>query len=173
VTDERPRPQYGEYASPDEQAQAMGVPLEPVLPPPVASERIESAAPPADVIPKPRPWDRIVTTALIAIGTFAVLTFFPAFATLSSTFSQAFTIAGYGDFQSTSLANSVGVVLNVVMVAFFLVSMFLALRALRSGRRAFWIPLTAGVTFFIIVIVAMGAVLLGDPAFQAYIETMR
>ncbi|TBN57389.1 hypothetical protein EYE40_08245 [Glaciihabitans arcticus] len=173
MTEERPRPQYGEYASPEDQAQAMGTPLEPVLPPPVAGERIESTVAPDSVIPKPRPWDRIVTTALIAIGTFAVLTYFPTFATMGETFSQAFTIAGYGDFESESLANSVGAVLNVVMSVFFIGSVVLAIRALRAGRRAFWIPLSAGIVFVLIVIIATVVVMTGDPAFQAYLEKMR
>jgi len=173
VTDERPRPQYGEYASSDEQAEAMGKPPEPILAPPTASERIDSAKVPAEVVPAPRPWDRIVTTALIAIGTFAVLTYFPTFATLGETFSQAFTIAGYGDFESESLANSAGVVLNVVMVVLYLLSLLLALRALRSGRRAFWIPLSAGVAFVLVVVVTTVVIMSSDPAFQAYLETMR
>ena len=173
MTDERPRPQYGEYASPDEQAEAMGKVPEPELAPPIPSERIDSAKVPGEVLPAPRPWDRIVTTGLIALGTFAVLTYFPVLATLGDTFSQAFTVAGYGDFQSESLANSVGTVLNVVMVALYLVSLFFALRALRAGKRAFWIPLTAGVGFVVIVTIAAVVIMSNDPAFQAYVETIR
>src|SRR5690606_16253187 len=62
------RPQYGEYATPEEQRRLAGLP--PVdATPEVAVVQAEPAAPAQTAAPAPaRPWDRIITIALLAYG---------------------------------------------------------------------------------------------------------
>ncbi len=45
MADDRPRPQYGEYATPEQQAAAMGKQYVPETPPPVPGTRVNLAAP--------------------------------------------------------------------------------------------------------------------------------
>jgi len=168
VTD-RPRPQYGEYASPEEQSQASGTPVEPaiVVPPATAAP-----LPPLVEYTPPRTWDRVLTAILIAIGAYTVLNYFATLTNLGSVLAQAFTTAGYGEFQSQALANQLGVVATVIIVVLYASSTTLALLSLRAGRVSFWIPVTAGALAFLTVLVVMMVIVFADPGFQAYVESI-
>lgn len=165
---DRPRPQYGEYASPEEQSQASGTPVEPAVSPAQPAPQL----PPLVEYKPPRTWDRVLTAILIAIGAYTVLNYFGTLTNLGSVLSQAFTTAGYGEFQSEALADQLGVVATVIIVALYAISTTLALLSLRAGRVAFWIPVTAGVLAFITVLVVMMIIVFADPGFQAYVESI-
>ena len=45
-----------------------------------------------------------------------------------------------------------------------------AIRRLRAGRIAFWVPLLAGVLTGIVMLVAVGLLMGGDPAFQEFVQ---
>lgn len=139
-----PRPRFGEYATPEEQAARIRQPD--------VTDRIESgqapaagADPAAPAAPPARTADRIATWALLGYGLFTVMSAIP-------------TVTDYGAFAETVLS-SVGVESSpdttdagrwwglaaaIVLGAGWLVSAVLSLRRLRSGRVAFWIPLVAG-----------------------------
>src|SRR5690606_3473844 len=68
MTDQRP--QYGEFATPEEQRRLAGLPpLEPLAETPAPLVQNQTAVPaPAAASASPRRWDRVVTIALLAYG---------------------------------------------------------------------------------------------------------
>nr|WP_262927701.1 DUF6264 family protein [Microbacterium sp. NIBRBAC000506063] len=75
MSDTRPRPQFGEYATPEQQRAAMGLPPETVAPAPaLAPEPVAPSDGAASAPPKPRRrWDRFLTFALLAYGLITVI----------------------------------------------------------------------------------------------------
>jgi len=154
MTDERPRPKYGEYG-----------PVQPVLPPPVAP-----VATPA-VPRRSRTWDVALTAGLLVIAAWDVATAFPRFADLGSALQEAYTVQGIGEFGSSALAASLGLVINVVRIILFAVVAVLSLLQLARGRTAFWIPLAGAAVSGLVVLACVLAVVLQDPAFTDYVLT--
>ncbi|MGV8886451.1 MAG: DUF6264 family protein [Microbacteriaceae bacterium] len=195
---ERPRPQYGEYATPEDQASASGKPAEPVAsattvtpphtPPHTPTPTPEGVtalthtpegerAPTVPLAPyapnkKPRAWDRPVTAILIALGLYSVLSYFGTLRDLGAVLSQAFTTAGYGEFQSVEFADDLGLTALVIIIVLFGLSTTLALSSLRARRLSFWIPLTGSVISMIVVVIVMMVIVFADPGFQAYVDSI-
>ncbi|HEY8587994.1 MAG TPA: DUF6264 family protein [Naasia sp.] len=162
-----PAPRWGEYAPAPPPAQ----PSEPV-----AQEPVRSVAPPRAAVRSTaasgaatRPWDRVLTIALLVLGVINVLTSIPQMLTLSRTLDDAYRLQGIGDYTNESLATAIGIAINVVGVILLLAAAALALSRLRAGRLAFWVPLVAGATAFVITAVLMLVAMLGDPALSAYL----
>lgn len=139
-----PRPRFGEYATPEEQAARIRQPD--------VTDRLGSGqdpaagTDPAASAPSPaRTADRIATWALLGYGLFTVVSAIP-------------TVTDYGAFAETVLS-SVGVeappeatdagrgwalAAAIVLGVGWLATAVLSLRRLRAGAVAFWIPLVAG-----------------------------
>ena len=139
-----PRPRFGEYATPEEQAARIREPD--------VTDRLGSGEAPvgrADpvaptVSPAPAA-DRIATWALLGYGLFTVVSAIP-------------TLTDYGAFAATVLSGMGveappdaagagrwwGLAAAIVLGTGWLVTAVLSLRRLRAGRLAFWIPLVAG-----------------------------
>ncbi len=183
MTDERPRPQYGEYATPEEQISAGGVPAPAPAPQPsnhhVASQttppRFDSALTPAStptVAPLVRrPWDLSLTVFLLALNAYMVLTSIPDWLNLSETLAVGYTQLGYGDYTSTELANSIGFGIVAVQVALLIAVLYLAIKRLRAQRRAFPIALGLGLLAVVLTMVLLMVAMTSDPALAAYIAT--
>ncbi|THG28432.1 DUF6264 family protein [Naasia lichenicola] len=165
-----PAPRYGEYGPRVDQ---------PAPAPERAAKQPEepsggSASPepdsPAAAQRQPRRWDVIVTVFLLAIGLYVTLSSIPQMLDLSGTLDQVYQAAGYGRFTNDSVASVVGIVINVVHVVLLILAFAIALPRLRTGRLAFWAPLSAGVIAGIIGAVLIGVVMAGDPALAGYID---
>jgi uncharacterized membrane protein YhaH (DUF805 family) len=111
----------------------------------------------------------VLTIALLVLGVINVLTSIPQMLTLSRTLDDAYRLQGIGDYTNESLATAIGIAINVVGVILLLAAAALALSRLRAGRLAFWVPLVAGATAFVITAVLMLVAMLGDPALSAYL----
>ena len=197
--DGRPRPRYGEYATPEEQrariqhpdasfALDAGQKLEqpaPAVPP--------SPAAPAARVPGPRqagagtgmpgagmpgaaparhPVDRIVTIALLAYGAINVVFSTVSFFDLAALATQALRILGStAEFTNDEAARVWGPIAAVVLVIGYIVTLLLSVRRVRSGRLTWWLPLVGAAATYVLVYICLAVPLLGDPAFIQYATT--
>ncbi|BDZ44655.1 DUF6264 family protein [Naasia aerilata] len=159
-----PAPRYGEYGPVPEQPPVPPVVAEPAAA--VPAPRANAAAPAAGT----RVWDRLLTGVLLGLGTLNVLTGIPTMLALPRVLDEQYRAQGFGTYTSDALAAAIGVVINVVGVLLLIAAILLAVRRLRAGRLAFWVPLAAGATLFVVTGVLVVAAMLGDPALPAYLD---
>jgi hypothetical protein len=171
---ERPRPQFGEYATPDQQRDAIKVPLSDHESIPVESQvsptsHISVQGPPQKA---PSAGDRFATVVLLGIGLITVLMTIPALTDLPTAISSAFTQLDVGKFTADELARSLGWGALIAESVLWLVAFWLSTRALRRGKRAWWIPLVFGVLANIVVFAIIAVAMTSDPAFTEYVNRM-
>lgn len=175
----RPKPQYGEYATPEQQRASIQVPFdvahpEPVPVPVTRTAQPERPRPPAASptragTPPTRSGDRFATIALLAVGLINVVTTVPGLFRVSDTLNQAFKQMDIGSFTATPVSTGVGIGLAIFYVLAWLATLALTLRALRSGRIAFWIPLVAGVIVTVLALICFLILFFNDPSFMSYV----
>lgn len=169
------RPQYGEYATPEEQRARAGLP-------PVEQVSTASAPAPAPPLQQPavgpaaaRPRNRagvMITAVLLGVGLMNVLYSIPEFLDLSSTLEQTLKLlGGDGSFSNFAAAKTWGVIALVVMLAGYGLTLWLALRRIRSGRSSWWVPLVGFVVTMLVVSVCVSVPMLGDPVFTQTLLT--
>jgi hypothetical protein len=185
--DERPRPQYGEYAPEGWTWQP------PVEPEPTTDAAADGAAPgssaaragafgapaapmagaPAAGAGVAHPTDRLWTIALLVFGVFGVfyniltLVQLPATALESAKLSSSMlgldAPASFTPGAAVPFIISVGVALQVLA---WVGALLWSRARLRAGRISWWIPLVAGVAAFIVVTVVGLLVFASDPDFM-------
>jgi hypothetical protein len=170
VTDSAPeRPQYGAYATPEQQARARGT----ELPPPEVMS--PAAGPPIAVPPsaasKPRRGDRIAAVALLAFGFVNVVTGIPGWLRLPSSLQLAYDQLGVGEFQAVELASALGIAALITQIVLWLAAVGFTVALIRAGRLSWWVPLTAGVIAVVVTSVLIGIAIMADPGFAASITT--
>ncbi|MCJ1706939.1 DUF6264 family protein [Microbacterium sp. VKM Ac-2923] len=176
----RPRPQFGEYATPEEQRARIRRPevteaLEAGVAP--QTEQIEQPAPAAVPSAGARAkalrgplWDRILTGGLLAYGlvstvsTIVQLLDFPRYAESAADILGVDTTytnlqAGYVWGAAAALVYGIGWLLTAV----------LTWRRLTRGRVAFWIPLVGFIATAVIAGVCVTLALVGDQQFMSAI----
>ncbi|MEJ1087246.1 DUF6264 family protein [Microbacterium sp. Mu-80] len=172
------RPQYGEYATPEEQRARAGLP--PLGAEPAASDSPASVppaptaptAPPAAGIARANPVNRVVTIALLAIGLINVFSSIPGFLDLSTTLGLSMEMLGVeGDFSNFASARTWGVIAVAVMLAGYAATVWLAFRRLARGASAWWVPLAGFVVTMLLVSVCVSVPMMGDPAFTQSLLT--
>ncbi|MGB4137756.1 MAG: DUF6264 family protein [Microbacterium sp.] len=165
MTDDRPR--YGEYATPEEQRRARGLPEQEDQQ--AALDRIAQRVVDDDRAAKAdrrRPVDRLITIAMLAYGLVNVITTVPRFLDLPATLTQTLKILGVdGEFTNVGPARTWGIVAAVVLVVGYAVTVAFALRRLKTGRLAWWIPLAGFVATTFVISLCMVVPMMGDPAF--------
>lgn len=171
MSDTRPTPEYGEYATPEEQAAAIGtVPeaMQDITPQATPHAAVET---PSSTLAPARRWDVIATVALVVFGAYVTFSSIPQYADLQATIEQVFAGYGYtGTYANPSLAHGVGIALNIVQPIGLLIAVVFSARRLRSGRISFWIPLSTGIIVGIVSLALMAVVFLSDPSFMAFFE---
>ena len=189
--DQRPKPQYGEYATPQEQAKAMGLTPPPashyapplnVPPTNVPSQSVPLANMTPNVSPfgvptarttgaAPRRWDLVLSVGLLAYGVLNVIAGFVQFSDLGQLINEIYAAQGIGKFTPTSLSSSLGIVVNLVNVVLWIGALLVTVRLLRRGKLGFYVPLIAGALASIVAAACMVVLLLSDPAFAAYVSS--
>ena len=165
------RPQYGEYATPEEQAAASGVPAP--LAPPVPGTALP-VPPPPGVVASTRPrWDSILTTVLLALGAYTVVSSFLDMSAIGESFQTTFAQFGFGDFTSIDAANRMGLVVAFIQLGAYVITVALSMRSIRRNRVTFAIPLIAGVVTAIVCGLLLMSVVVNDPAYLTWIESQR
>jgi hypothetical protein len=162
MSDPRPTPQYGEYATPEEVAALRGAAVDAPAPTPAPVAR---TAAPVDAARGSalRRMDRPITIALIAFGVLNLIQYagplldFEYFLEVATkgTFAEAI---DFGD-----AARIGGVVLFVVCLGLVLASGAIAVLRLRRGRVAFWVPLVSGALSMLGWVVVLFVILLQTP----------
>lgn len=160
MSDEQPRPRYGEYAP---GFTPPAPPTSPAPPAPPTHEPFGSAPHPAPHPVAPRRWDRGLTIALLVLGLLGSYVGVSTGLGLNQPgfLDQALRQQGLGGFRGT--AGAAPFVLVISHLALYLLALGLSLLALRRGRIAFWIPLTAGALAAVVFWAAFMAVLFSDP----------
>lgn len=164
MTDDRPRPQYGEYAPEGW--------VSPNLPAPTPPAPEPEVAPVVAVAPRRRLWDLVLTFALLGLGLYFVLSGYVVYGQLPAVFDQVFAQVGISEFTSDELARTIGIVINVVQTVIWVFVAGMAGMSLRRGRIAFWWPLAGGVLANFIVVILVGVVIASDPAYAEYVSRM-
>ena len=166
--DERPRPQYGEYAPEGWTWQ------------PPAGEHTSDPAPQlpeppvaASVAGRPdRPADRIVTILLLVLGVFGVFTTIATLQALPEQLPRA--IQQAAEMLGTSGATLdytpgpevPGLLLagSIAQIVLWLLIAWWSVARLRARRLAFWVPLIGGAVSFVLLYAVMFIVVMSDPA---------
>ncbi|WP_033104847.1 DUF6264 family protein [Microbacterium profundi] len=170
MTDQRP--QYGEYATPDEQRRLAGLPPADAVP---AAPSIEQPAQPAPApsIAKARPWDRIVTIALLAYGLVNVVMTGLSYLDLPTVMNESMRILGVeGEFTNFAQGKLWGTTAAILLVVGWVITAWLSLRRLRTGKLTWWVPLVGAAATMLIVSICIMIPMMGDPAFMAYVDGM-
>lgn len=167
--DPRPRPRYGEYATPAEQRARIRQPARPLVPPAPPTGAAEPAGP-----VRLRPGaaaNRIITIALLVYGGINVLLSVFSFTDLPVLADATYRMMGIsGTFHDTPTSRLWGVVAAVVLVVGYIATAVLSVWALRRGRRSWWIPLAGAAVTYLAVSVCVAVALAGDPALSSYIQ---
>ena len=178
----RPRPQYGEYATPEEQRARIRQPdatyaLEtgqavvsaPAVPAPAVP------APAAAAPPRSRVVDRIVTVSLLAYGLFNVLSSFPAFLDYAAYAQAMFAVMGVdAELADPAAGRPWGIAAAVLLSVGWIATALLSWASMRRGRLTWWIPLVAGIVFTFAAGTLMVVPLVNDPAaWDALVGSLR
>ncbi|MBG6239313.1 hypothetical protein IWX78_002292 [Mycetocola sp. CAN_C7] len=173
MSDQRPRPQFGEYATPEEQQKAIKVPLDDAESVPVESQVSPSSHISVQTPPQQKAapgGNRFATVLLLGIGLVTILVSLSALADLPTAIDSAFSQLGVGDFTAVSLAATMGWTAIILEVALWGFALWLSLRALKRGKAAWWIPLVFGVVANLVVFVCVAIAMAGDPSFMEYVN---
>lgn len=181
--EQRPAPQYGEYATPEEQRARIQQPDTQPLPGPAVGPGSPVEPPYAPHPPHPRPTtdaarpsrsaDRIITFALLAYGLVTVITAVPQMLDFTGFAETWMDVAGV-DAEFTNHAAGVlwGRVGAAVFIGGWIVTALLSWRAVRRGRLGWWIPLVGAITTFLVVSGCLVVPLVGDPAIASHFASL-
>lgn len=148
---ERPRPQYGEYA-PTPPAPPTYEPVPPVSATPVPA----ADAPPA------RRADRVISIALLMLSVFITYITVNMAVSLSTFMTQYYATFGleFGGNDALPIAQAVIIVSHLVL---FVVSVLVTINRLSKHKLSFWVPLSAGVIAGLFWWGTMFALVFSDP----------
>lgn len=185
MTDERPRPRYGEYADP---ADLPPAPVSP--PPPDPATRLPDPAPAGPGADRPgfgpgpgaatttgaaptgvRRWDRPVSIALLVFGAINTVLTVPTFPSLGTGLREQYDGLG-ADFTAVDAANALGTALLVVWGVLLIATIVLTMARLHAGQIAFWIPLVGGVVAHLALFIGVIAVASGDSQFIESVQRL-
>jgi hypothetical protein len=179
--DERPRPQYGEYApegwtwNPPAGERTSDPAPQMSTPAAAASARLGST----DGV-RERPTDRLITIMLLVVGVFgAVYNSFSMITMPSSALESAKISAAmlgtdavpttFTPGPAVPAAIAIGVAAELVL---WVVALLWSRARMRAGARSWWIPLVAGVVAFVVVLVVGTIVLTSDPALFEFLRSV-
>lgn len=180
--DDRPEPQYGVYATPEEQRARIQKPDatwsldtgESVTDAAVPASGSNAGAAPAAVDPgRSRAIDRIITFALlayalvnVAVAALALLDF-PQYA------ATVFEVMGIpGEFTNLDGGQTWGTAAAVALIIGYLITAWFSVRRTMAGKIAWWVPLVGAVVTHLVVGALAIVPLMSDPAFTAYLTSI-
>ena len=176
--DERPRPQYGEYApegwtwKPPPGEHTSDPAPQMVAPPAAASARPVDPA----IADRPeRPTDRLITIMLLVLGVFGTWSSISTLQSLPELLPDAIrrasemlgTSAAAIDYTPGPEVPAILLAGSIFQVVLWLLTAWWSIARIRARRLEFWVPLVGGVVSFIALYAVMFIVILGDPALVA------
>lgn len=163
------RPQYGEYASPEEQRVRAGLPPVEQTPAPSAPVPPTAPAAPRNAVRAPqvdRRMGRMITAMMLGIGLVYVLTSIPGLLNMADAFDQTLKIFGMeGSFSNFAAARVWGIVAMLVLLIGYVVTVWLSVRRIRRNLSSWWLPLVGFVVTMFFVCICVSVPMFGDPAF--------
>ena len=164
-----PRPEYGEYATPEEQAAQRGTPVP--VPVPWTAVPHPAPAPTAAVVTRPpRAGDRLASQLLLVVGALGVWLAVSAAFGLNEAMANVYLQYGIeGDFQPTGATRIAQIAIAASHVLLYLAALIGTVRLIRQGRRSFWLPLGIGALAAIIFFGILMVVMINDPNVFDYI----
>jgi Family of unknown function (DUF6264) len=186
----RPRPQYGEYATPEEQRARIKQPdltrlLESGQDPDALNGAVPADSPslvkkPASVpasgdMSRRRFADRVATIALLVYGLVNVVTSIPSMIDYGSYVSTVLELLGVnGELADPAAGRPWGVAAALVLALGWLLTAYVSWRSLARGRVTWWIPLVAGIVFTFITGVLLMVPIVSDPTlWNALLDSAR
>ena len=188
---DRPRPQYGEYATPEEQRARIKQPdltrlletgqdpdaLKGAVPPdsPSLATKTANSTAGATTMPRGRFVDRVVTIALLVYGLVNVVTSIPTMIDYGSYVSTVLTLLGIdGELADPAAGRPWGVAAALILAIGWLLTAYLSWRSLARGRVTWWIPLVAGIVFTFVTGVLLMVPIVSDPTlWNAILDSAR
>jgi hypothetical protein len=183
------RPQYGEYATPQEVAAARGIPVD------RGGEHVDRLAAPIPVMPNgkkagprgivtrrlqtpegqplgtrqstPAP---LGTVLLLVFGIWNTVTAIPTFLDLGNALAQGLAAAGYGSVSFGAAAHVVGIALLVFSCVVLIAAVGLSFQRIRARRRSLWVPLVAGGIWIVGVLIGMIVVVANTPGITSLMQ---
>lgn len=163
MTDQRP--QYGEIATLDEQRRAAGLPALADTAPPTLEQSAASAP-----VTRSRPVDRFATIALLAYGLINVVMTGLSYLDFPTAMNQVMGVLGIeGEFTNYAQGKLWGTIAAVVLAAGWALTAYLAIRRLRRGALAWWVPVVGAVVTLFLTSICVAVPMMGDPAFAAFL----
>ena len=183
----RPRPQYGEYATPEEQRARIRQPdltrlLETGQDPdalrgavPADSPSLVTPAAPATRRGRGRFVDRVATIALLVYGLVNVVTGIPAMLDYESYVGTVLQVLGIeGEIADPSAARPWAVAAVLVLAIGWMLTAWVSWRSLARERVTWWIPLVAGVVFTFVSGILLMVPIVSDPIlWNAILDSTR
>lgn len=166
------RPQYGEYATPEEQRRLAGLPPAEAVPEaPVIQAAPVASAPAMPSRAPARPWDRIITIALLAYGVINVFMTAMSYLDLPTLMNRSMDILGIeGEFTNFAQGKTWGTAAAVVLFIGWAITAWLSVRRLRRGKLSWWVPLVGAAVTMVIATICITVPMMNDPAFLAYLN---
>ncbi|WP_400999609.1 DUF6264 family protein [Agromyces sp. GXQ0307] len=179
--DERPRPQYGEYAPEgwswqppgDERTDAAASAPAPPPPPAAPAPTRETGSPAVDATARPpRTTDRFFTILLLALGAIGAWNTSVSLQQLPGAIQSVYTDQGVGTYSPQPWLPTLALIGTVFMLALYAAVLGWSIMRLRARKLAFWVPLVGGAVAFLATMVLTSIVFFTDPTFQSYLERM-
>lgn len=180
MSEERPRPAYGEYATPEEQRARIAQPsatweLEtghtlggdgPATPAAAAPIAPVTSGTAASAPPRPpRMGDRIATIALLAYGLVNVVSSVITLADYPAYANSILALMGVdATYTDGTAARPWAMAASGVLIVGWLLTAALSYFSLRRGRLTWWIPVVAGIVFNVVAGTLVMVPLMSDPA---------
>jgi hypothetical protein len=175
--DERPRPQFGEYAPegwtwqpPAGETTSDPAPQMPT--PPAPSARALAASADRDLRPQ-RPADRAVTILLLIIGVLGVWLAVGVLQAMPDSIQLLHTQEGIEPYTPGPEIPGLILTGSIVQIVIWVIAAVGSVALMRARRPSFWLPLAAGVVAAIALFVFTAIALSGDPALIEQLTTTR
>ena len=176
--DERPRPQYGEYAPegwtwqpPAGETTSDPAPQLPTPPAPRSARA--HPAPSADGTRPDRPADRAVTILLLVIGVLGVWLAVGVLQAMPQSIELLHTQEGIEPYTPGPEIPGLILTGSIVQIVIWVIAAVGSIALMRARRPSFWLPLAAGVIAAIALFVFTAIALSGDPALIEQLTTTR
>lgn len=185
MTDEhRPQPEFGQYATPQEQANAIAKSLPtPNITPTAKTQSEHGGSRAAKIPPAPAPrsidpktaqargvrGDRLITMILLAVGFAYTLSGIPTYLSPQNSINLMYKQMGIGTYVATGATSGIGVAVIATQLLIWVLAAIWAFRQIRRGHASWWIPILAAVITVLVSAALLAVLLMADPAFTKFI----
>jgi hypothetical protein len=163
MTDDRPLPEYGEYATPEQQAAAMG---RAYVPPSSEPPTPEPTLPTANIARPTGYANRFFTVFLLGFGALNLFANVPGYVNLATTL-KGFASASEMSLTVPASINAAGIPIVIANVVLYGLTVFLSVLAIRRGRASAYIPILG---FFVFVAAVLIIISVVSPSFLTQLD---